>query len=132
MTPMSGQTLRALAGRYPESGIDLAETLSERISLLRDVVASVGQMHADDRLWARIVALTERMGVATHAGAELRLALTHAQWAQLTGASRESVTLALGRFRREGRITMDGRHITVPWDAMEEPRRPRSRVKRAS
>ncbi len=120
ITPINETTLRNLSARYPQVGIDLAEMLCDQIALLREVVVGVGQMHADDRLWARLVSLTERIGIATPGGAELRLDLTHAQWARLTGASRESITLALGRFRKEGRITMNGRTITIPYDQLQD------------
>lgn len=120
ITPLHEQGLRALAQRYPQVGVDLGIALSERIAMLRDVVVCVGQMHTDDRLWSRIVMLTESMGVATPEGAQLRLPLTHGQWAQLTGASRESVTLAFGRLKRAGRLTVEGRTITIPWESLEE------------
>lgn len=105
--------LRSLAVRYPQLGIDLAEALTDRIATLREVGAIVSQMHVDDRLWARVLDLAERIGVVTTNGVELRIALTHAQWALLVGASRESVTLAFGRFKRTGMMTIEDRRITI-------------------
>lgn len=119
VSPVPAATLRALVRRWPEVGLDLAVALTDRLAMLREVVAAVGQMHVEDRLWARVVALAERVGIATAAGAELRLALTHAQWALLVGGSRESVTLAFGRFRRAGMLTVNGRVIVVPWERLE-------------
>jgi len=116
VTPFPERTLRALTQRYPQFGIDLAVALSDRIALLRDVVTSVGHMHMEDRLWTRLAVLMERVGIATREGPQLRIPLTHAQWAMLTGGSRESITLLLGRLRREGRIVVHDRMITIPWD----------------
>jgi CRP/FNR family transcriptional regulator len=120
ISPVPAQMLRALTARYPQLGLDIAEALSERVAMLREVTAVVGQMHVDDRLWARLVQLAEQMGVATTAGIDLRLGLTHAQWARLIGCSRESVTLALARLRRRGSIRITGRTITIPWEAAGE------------
>lgn len=55
------------------------------------------------------------IGVPTAAGVELRLELTHAQWARLVGCSRESVTLASMTRGREGSIEVAGRTVTIPW-----------------
>jgi CRP/FNR family cyclic AMP-dependent transcriptional regulator len=120
ISPIPAATLRALTSRYPQLGLDVAEALSERVAMLREVTAVVGQMHVDDRLWARLLQLAERMGVATSAGLDLRLGLTHAQWARLIGCSRESVTLAFGKLKREGSIDVAGRTITIPWQAIHE------------
>ena len=49
---------------------------------------------------------------------QLRLELTHAQWASLVGASREAVTTAFSKLRTSGEIITDGRAIMIPWDAM--------------
>jgi CRP-like cAMP-binding protein len=54
---------------------------------------------------AALVWLAERWGVRTSArSVELRLALTNRALADLTGASREKITLALGSLRRQGLV----------------------------
>ena len=45
---------------------------------------------------------------------EIRLKLSHQELANLIGATRESVTLALGRLQRDGLITVQRRMIRVP------------------
>ncbi len=119
LTPLSEKVVGALMGRAPRFGLDLAVVLSERIALLREIVTSVGHMQLEDRLWARLIALMERLGIATPEGVSLPVPLTHLQWASLIGGSRESVTILLGRFRREGRVLTEDRIITVPWDVWE-------------
>ena len=76
-------------------------------------------MRVEDRLRARLHQLADGFGVATRAGIELRLELTHAQWASLVGASREAVTTAFSKLRGSGSIEMDGRSITIPWDVVK-------------
>jgi CRP-like cAMP-binding protein len=57
-------------------------------------------------------------------GVRIGLDLTHAQWASLIGASREAVTTAFGKLRAANEVEMDGRSITIPWDAMRAPGEP--------
>ena len=118
ITPLPGRAVEGLIARYPRLGRNLAEMLSDRIAVLRETVALVSEMRVEDRLRARLHQLADRFGVATRAGVELRLDLTHAQWASLVGASREAVTTAFSKLRGNGAVEMEGRSITIPWDVV--------------
>lgn len=118
VSPLSGRAVEGLIARYPRLGRNLAEMLSDRVAALRETVALVSEMRVEDRLRARLHQLSDRFGVATRAGVELRLDLTHAQWASLVGASREAVTTAFSKLRGAGVIEMDGREITIPWEVV--------------
>lgn len=118
VSPLSGRAIEGLIARYPRLGRNLAELLSDRIAMLRETVALVSEMRVEDRLRARLHQLAERFGVATLAGVELRLELTHAQWASLVGASREAVTTAFSKLRTAGAVEMEGRSITIPWEVV--------------
>lgn len=116
VSPLSGRAVEGLIARYPRLGRNLAEMLSDRVAMLRETVALVSEMRVEDRLRARLHQLADRFGVATRAGVELRLELTHAQWASLVGASREAVTTAFSKLRGSGVVEMEGRSITIPWE----------------
>jgi CRP/FNR family transcriptional regulator len=118
VSPLSGRAVEGLIARYPRLGRNLAEMLSDRVAMLRETVALVSEMRVEDRLRARLHQLADRFGVATRAGIELRLELTHAQWASLVGASREAVTTAFSKLRNSGAVEMEGRSITIPWDVV--------------
>jgi CRP/FNR family transcriptional regulator len=118
VSPLSGQSLEALMSRYPRLGRNLAEVLSDRTATLSETVALISEMRVEDRLRARLHQLADRFGVAAPEGIQLRLDLTHAQWASLVGASREAVTTGFSKLRAAGQITMDGREITIPWQAV--------------
>lgn len=118
ISPLSARAVEGLIARYPRMGRNLAELLSDRVAMLRETVALVSEMRVEDRLRARLHQLSERFGVATRDGIQLRLDLTHAQWASLVGASREAVTTAFSKLRGSGSIEMDGRSITIPWDVV--------------
>lgn len=119
ITPLSGRAIEGLLARYPRLGRNLAELLSDRIAMLRETVALVSEMRVEDRLRARLHQLADRFGIATRAGVELRLELTHAQWASLVGASREAVTTAFSKLKASGVVSMHGRSITIPWDVVK-------------
>jgi CRP/FNR family cyclic AMP-dependent transcriptional regulator len=118
VSPLSGRAIEGLIARYPRLGRNLAELLSDRVAMLRETVALVSEMRVEDRLRARLHQLADRFGVATTAGVELRLDLTHAQWASLVGASREAVTTAFSQLRSSGSVEMNGRTITIPWEVV--------------
>jgi len=118
VSPLSGRAIEGLIARYPKLGRNLATALSERVASLRETVALVSEMRVEDRLRARLHQLADRFGVAAPEGVQLRLELTHAQWASLVGASREAVTTAFSKLRTAGEIVTDGRAIMIPWDVM--------------
>ena len=118
VSPLSGRAVEGLMARYPRLGRNLAEMLTDRVAMLRETVALVSEMRVEDRLRARLHQLADRFGVATRAGIELRLDLTHAQWASLVGASREAVTTAFSKLRGTGTVEMQGRSITIPWEVV--------------
>jgi CRP-like cAMP-binding protein len=118
VSPIAGPALEALVAREPRLARNLAEAFSERVAMLRATAAVLAEMRVEDRLRARVLQLAERFGTATPAGARLELGLTHAQWGLLTGAARESVTLAFGRLRAHGEIEVEGRTIIVPWETV--------------
>jgi CRP/FNR family transcriptional regulator len=118
ISPLPGRAIEGLIARYPRMGRNLAEMLSDRVSTLSETVALVSEMRVEDRLRARLHQLADRFGVATRDGVELRLDLTHAQWASLVGASREAVTTAFSKLRSSGALDMEGRTVTIPWDVV--------------
>lgn len=119
VSPLPARAVEGLISRYPRLGRNLTELLSDRVAMLRETVALVSEMRVEDRLRARLHQLGDRFGVATTDGIELRLDLTHAQWASLVGASREAVTTAFSKLRNSGAVEVDGRRITLPWDVVK-------------
>jgi CRP/FNR family transcriptional regulator len=63
----------------------------------------------------KIGQLAERFGRATPQGLRLDLRLTHQQLADMVGAVRESVTIAMGRLAASGDLVIDNRTIWIPY-----------------
>lgn len=118
VTPLPAHAVEALITRYPRFGVNLAIALTGRLANLRQTVGIVSEMRVEDRLRRRLHQIAEQIGTAAPEGVRIGLDLTHAQWASLIGASREAVTTAFGKLRAAGEVEMDGRAITIPWDAM--------------
>lgn len=118
VTPLPVHAIEALITRYPRFGVNLAVALTGRLANLRQTVGIVSEMRVEDRLRRRLHQIAEQIGTAAPEGVRIGLDLTHAQWASLIGASREAVTTAFGKLRAAGEVVMEGRSITIPWDAM--------------
>ncbi len=118
VTPLPVHAIEALITRYPRFGVNLAVALTGRLANLRQTVGIVSEMRVEDRLRRRLHQIAEQIGTAAPEGVRIGLDLTHAQWASLIGASREAVTTAVGKLRAAGEEEMEGRSITIPWDAL--------------
>ena len=122
----------------PETFVDTVLGVPlERLSLILD--ATVGRwwgmlvryanfvgMGLRERLAGALLELADKFGVRDARGTLLTIKLTHADLAELVGASRQRTTEQLNDFEREGVITRDGRRlIVVPeklWQVAQMPR----------
>jgi CRP/FNR family cyclic AMP-dependent transcriptional regulator len=66
-----------------------------------------------ERLAGALLELTEKFGVRDARGTLLTIKLTHADLAELVGASRQRTTEQLNDFEREGALTRDGRRLII-------------------
>jgi CRP-like cAMP-binding protein len=55
----------------------------------------------------------EEYGVEDARGTLVAIKITHQEMANLIGSTRETVSLTLSQFKREGLIAMDGRKVIV-------------------
>ncbi len=61
----------------------------------------------------RALELIRDFGVEDDRGTLLRTRLSHRELANLIGSTRETVSLTLGEFRREGLVELTGRQIVI-------------------
>jgi len=96
----------------------------ERLSLIMD--ATVGRwwgmlvryanfvgLGLRERLAGALLEIGEKFGVRDARGTLLTIKLTHADLAELVGASRQRTTEQLNEFEREGVIARDGRRLII-------------------
>lgn len=103
---------------WPEIAAALLERSSLRSRALVITLAIHGAVRVRDRLLLMLWHLADRWGHVTPRGTVLPIALTHENLAQLIGARRSPVTVALGELRREGLVQRERRDM---WLLSGEP-----------
>ena len=106
----------------PALAANLVRVLSSQIAERELAVAIALEPRVERRLLLKLRQLAERWGRVTPDGIRLDLRLTHQELANMVGAVRESVTLALGRLADAGEIEVRNRTLTIKAPARpEEP-----------
>lgn len=94
---------------WPEITSALLERSTLRARALGITLAIHGAVRVRDRLMLTLWHLADRWGHVTPRGIVLPIPLTHETLAQLIGARRSPVTVALGELRREGLVHRERR-----------------------
>ena len=99
---------------------NLVRVLAAQIADRELAVAIALEPRVERRLLLKLRQLAERFGRVTPQGVRLDLRLTHQQLAEMVGAVRESITIALGKLAQNDEITIENRTIWIH-QAGEEP-----------
>jgi hypothetical protein len=108
------------AGRmapFPEIAAEITSRVMARSRRLATMLAIAHFHRLEDRLELLLWELADRYGRVTPAGVVLELRLTHELLSYLSCARRSSVSTALTRLERDGRVKRDGRR----WILLGEP-----------
>lgn len=97
----------------PVLAANLVRVLSAQIADRELAVAIALEPRVERRLLLKLRQLAERWGRVTPDGIRLDLRLTHQELANMVGAVRESVTLALGRLADSGEIEVRRRELII-------------------
>ena len=112
--------------RDPALAANLVRVLSAQIADRELAVAIALEPRVERRLLRKLRQLAERWGRVTPDGIRLDLRLTHQELANMVGAVRESVTIALGRLAEAGEIEVRNRTLIIrPPRDPEDPEPPR-------
>lgn len=101
----------ALIQRRPELMLHVLKVLAERLRAAEEEIADLVFRDVPGRLAVLLLRLAEEYG--QQHGGELRLRLTHQDIASMIGATRETVTSTLSRFRDAGLVAIEQRHIVI-------------------
>lgn len=107
------QDFEDLLQSKPELALRVMKVLAERLRQAEEVIENLAFHDAPGRLSALLVRLAEAYGEPHADGRRLMLRFTHQDLASMIGATRETVTNVLIRFRDEGLIAVEERHIVV-------------------
>lgn len=103
----------ALIRRQPEVLLMVMKMLAERLRVAEEEIADLVFRDVPGRLASLLLRLAEAYGRKSGGTLRLTLRLTHQDIASMIGATRETVTSALGRFRDAGLIATEQRHIAI-------------------
>ena len=90
---------------WPQLGVELFSRATRRAHSLAVALAIAHHPRVDDRLLLTLWHLAERWGRVRPEGVGVRLPLTHQRLADLVGAHRPSVTIAMGDLVRAGTVS---------------------------
>lgn len=93
---------------WPEVSIELTGRALERSRRSVELLAINQIRRLDVRVWLLLWRLADRFGQVHLDGVHLELPLTHQQLAELAGARRPSLSAALARLTRDGRLRQSG------------------------
>ncbi|MGD9696870.1 MAG: Crp/Fnr family transcriptional regulator [Thermoleophilia bacterium] len=99
--------------RDPGLAANMVRVLSAQIADRELTVAIALEPRVERRLLLKLRQLAERWGRVTPDGVRLDLHLTHQELANMVGAVRESVTIALGRLASAGEIDVRNRTLLI-------------------
>jgi CRP-like cAMP-binding protein len=106
-------TLLFLIPKVPSLAINIARVLSRLIEQLEERISPFAGGPLRHRLSVELIDLSSGGSQETDGWIRLSGAITHALPASLVGASREAVTLALGKLRESGAVKQIGKGTLV-------------------
>jgi CRP/FNR family transcriptional regulator, cyclic AMP receptor protein len=110
---LSRQDFVALLRRQPEVMLHVIRELASRLRIAEEEIADLAFRDVPGRLASLLLRLAEACGERAGGKLRLTLRLTHYDIASMIGATRETVTTALGRFRKARLILTEQRYIVI-------------------
>jgi CRP-like cAMP-binding protein len=110
-----GRHATMVIGHWPELTAAFSARCLRRVRSQAFLMAAANFTRVEDRLLASLWHLGSTWGRVTREGIVLPFRLTHEMLAQIVGARRPSVTIAMGALKREGRLLRrpDGRYVLL-------------------
>ena len=87
--------------------------LARRIRHLNNQISDIFFLDLPARLARTLLLLADQHGRSSSDGVTIELSLTQTDLAEMTGATRVSINKAIGRFRRAGWVSVEGREVTI-------------------
>jgi CRP/FNR family transcriptional regulator, cyclic AMP receptor protein len=110
---LSRQDFVSLLRRQPEVMLHVVKELAARLRIAEEEIADLAFRDVPGRLASLLLRLAEAYGERHGGNLRLTLRLTHYDIASMIGATRETVTSTLGRFRKAHLIVTEQRHIVI-------------------
>jgi CRP/FNR family cyclic AMP-dependent transcriptional regulator len=105
--------IEALAAEEPQLALRLAALVAQRRQRVEERLATASFRSAHARIAAALMDLGQGFGVRDSRGIIVNLRLTHRDLAGLAGASRETASLALLEWRRDGLLLVESKRVVL-------------------
>lgn len=110
---LSRKRFARLLSSIPAVALNFIRILSRRLVHVEKGVSEFSHTWSYHRLAKVLLQLCEEHGEDSPGGVLIRLALTHADLAEMIGTTRETVTNQMNRFKRMGLVATRGRRIVI-------------------
>ncbi len=107
-------TLRESLESNPRMGVALSALAASRARAYRERLCLMGTCPVQVRLFSVLHGLARRFGQRHQQGTMIGIKLTHQDLANYIGASRETVSHLLSKFREQGIIANNVRRLVIP------------------
>lgn len=106
--------LEALILRHPDIGLVIMKNMSRKIATLTDRLGNMAIGSLEDRLHQILLGIAKRHGVRGENGFRMTFSLTHEELGFLSSSHRVSVTRAMSRLLKEGKVIRKSRTYFIP------------------
>jgi CRP/FNR family transcriptional regulator, cyclic AMP receptor protein len=113
ITSVERTYFESLVRRFPALSLELMRLANARRREVESKIARLIFRDVNSKLAELLLNLGMEYGVEDSRGTLVAIKITHQEMANLIGSTRETVSLTLSQFKRQGLITMDGRKIIV-------------------
>lgn len=112
------EILDDLAGKMPRIRHQIMRLMSNEIKNDQEMILLLSKMNAEEKLAAFLYNLSQRYFERGFSAKEFRLTMTRGDIGNYLGLTIETISRLLGRFQKNGIITVQGKYITI--NKMEE------------
>ncbi len=98
---------------HPQTALVIVQVLACRLRVLSEVVINLISDDVRTRILKLVLHLASRCGIPSEVGLRLDIALTHQEIADMTGTTRQTITLTMGQLEREGLIAIHHHKIHI-------------------
>ncbi|MFB6286380.1 MAG: Crp/Fnr family transcriptional regulator [Candidatus Bipolaricaulia bacterium] len=99
--------------RRPKTALHLLQVASQELESFEERLVETAYEQGEKRLAHQLLELSRRFGVAHNGGAYLKLDLTRTELAELVGLRPETTIRILSRWRDNGLLKEEDRHIVI-------------------
>lgn len=107
------EDFESLLKRKPDLSFKLTKLIGFRLKKIENRIEELVFKDVPARLAHLLLDFSKKFGVKEGEGVSIGVRITHKEIANLIGSTRETVSMTLGEFKRQGFIAMEGKKILI-------------------